>query len=101
MIKDNDINNDSQNEPLNNSQNNLYPSMSRPMDNTQVIEVNRHQDLIYYLRQIANNTSEYRIRQQNGDSVSFVVLFFVFLFLVYMGISFYRAGGFETLVGRS
>ena len=48
------------NEPLsigisNTYQSNLYPSL--PNMNSQVLEINRHQDIIFLLRQIADNTA--------------------------------------------
>ena len=98
-MKNNDIKNDnSQNEPLNTTQPNLYPSMNYPLQNSNIIQINRHQDLIFYLRQIADNTAENR-RSEENDTVSLIATFLIGLFLIYMGISFYRAGGFDTLVG--
>ena len=89
-----------QKEPLNSSnESNLYPNFNSNLHNSQIIEINRHQDLMMMLRQIADNTANLRRRNEDGDSVSFCVLFLVGLFFIYMGIGFYRAGGFETTVG--
>ena len=90
------------NEPLSNSisntyQSNLYPSL--PNMNSQVVEINRHQDIVYLLRQIADNTAGRRRRNEDNDNIAFCIIFLVSLFLIYMGISFYNAGGFDTTVG--
>ena len=91
------------NEPLSNNnisntyQSNLYPSL--PNMNSQVIEINRHQDIVYLLRQIADNTAGRRRRNEDNDMVSFCIIFLVSLFMIYMGVSFYNAGGFNTTVG--
>jgi YbbR domain-containing protein len=77
-------------EPLNtNTDNNLL--------NPQIVEVNRHQDLMEVLRRIERNTSGRR--NGDGDSVSLCVVFLIGLFFIYMGICFYRDGGFNTIVG--
>ena len=58
------------NEPLSNNnisntyQSNLYPSL--PNMNSQVIEINRHQDIVYLLRQIADNTAGQRRRNDHN-----------------------------------
>ena len=90
------------NEPLSNSISNTYqsnPYPSLPNMNSQVVEINRHQDIVYLLRQIADNTAGRRRRNEDDDIVSFSTIFLVSLFLIYMGISFYNAGGFDTTVG--
>ena len=90
------------NEPLSNNnisntyQSNLYPSL--PNMNSQVIEINRHQDIVYLLRQIADNTAGRR-RNEDNDIVAFCIIFLVSLFLIYMGISFYIEESFNTTVG--
>ena len=79
-----------------------YPSLDNIQEvqnNPQVIEINRHNDIKYYLRQIADNTSEQRRRNQDSDMVNCVIMFFVFLFFIYMGIHLYRATGFDTITG--
>ena len=58
------------NEPLSNNinntyQSNLYPFL--PNMNNQVVEINRHQDIVYLLRQIADNTAGRR-RRRNEDN---------------------------------
>ena len=54
---------------LNTSQNNqqIYPSLASM--NSQVIEINRHQDILYYLQQIADNTNDRRGREEDSDVV--------------------------------
>ena len=85
----------------NTTQNNqqIYPSLTSM--NSQVIEINRHQDILYYLRQIADNTNNRRRREEDCDVVSTIVIFLVALFLIFMTINFYRHEGFETNVGPS
>ena len=98
-MKNND-NLNNRNEPLNNTNNDNYPTFNNNLPNNhQIIEINRHQDLMMMLRQIVDNTSNQRRRNEEGDSVSFCIVFLVGLFLIYMGISFYRVGGFATVVG--
>ena len=90
------------NEPLSNSITNTYQSNPYPLlpnTNSQVVEINRHQDIIYLLRQIADNTAGRRRRNEDNDMVSFCIIFLVSLFMIYMGVSFYNAGGFNTTVG--
>ena len=98
-MKNNDnLNNRS--EPLNNTNNDNYPTFNNNLPNNhQIIEINRHQDLMMMLRQIVDNTSNQRRRNEEGDSVNFCIVFLVGLFLIYIGISFYRVGGFDTVVG--
>ena len=95
--KTNNINKPLSNNISNTYQSNLYPSL--PNMNSQVLEINRHQDIIYLLRQIADNTAGRRRRNEDNDVVAFCIIFLVSLFLIYMGISFYNAGGFDTTVG--
>lgn len=76
-----------------------YPSLNNL--NSQIVEINRHQDLMFYLRQIADNTAVRRRREEDCDAVSTIVIFLVTLFLIFMGINFYRHGGFETTSGPS
>ena len=76
-----------------------YPSLHNM--NSQIVEINRHQDLMFYLRQIADNTAVRRRREEDCDAVSTIVIFLVTLFLIFMGINFYRLGGFETTAGPS
>ena len=89
-------------EPLSNNisntyQSNLYPSL--PNMNSQVIEINRHQDIIYLLRQIADNTAGRRRRNEDNDMVSFCIIFLVSLFMICMGVRFYNAGDLILLLG--
>ena len=98
-MKNND-NLNNRNEPLNNTNNDNYPTFNNNLPNNhQIIEINRHQDLMMMLRQIVDNTSNQRKGNEGGDSVSFCIIFLVGLFLIYMGISFYRVGGFDTVIG--
>ena len=79
-----------------------YPSLQNIQEvqnNPQVIEMNRHEDIMYYLRRICDNTSEQRRRNQDSDMVNCVIMFFVLLFFIYMGIHLYRATGFDTITG--
>ena len=46
----------------------IYPSLTSM--NSQVIEINRHQDILYYLRQIADNTNNRRRKKEDCDVVS-------------------------------
>ena len=79
------------NNPFQNSQN--IPTQS------QIVQINRNQDIMYYLRQIADNTAVQRRRNEDGDLVSGIVIFLITLFMIYMGVSFYLRGGFMTTVG--
>lgn len=91
--KENDLNiNISRSEPL--TTNNTSSDNNLP--NPQIIEINRHQDLMAVLRQIAENT---RRNGRAGDSVGLYTVFLVGLFFIYMGICLYRDGGFNTIVG--
>ena len=76
-----------------------YPQIQTPTQSQVLMEINRHQDVMFYLRQISENTANRRRHDENHDAANTIVLFLVTLFLIYMGIGFYRAGGFETLVG--
>ena len=80
------------NNPFQNSQQNI-PTQS------QIVQINRNQDIMYYLRQIADNTAAQRRRNEDGDLVSGIVIFLITLFMIYMGVSFYLRGGFGTTVG--
>ena len=53
---------------LNNNQQEIYPSLVSV--NTHVIEINRHQDILYYLRQIVDNTNNRRRKKEDCDVVS-------------------------------
>ena len=78
-----------------------YPSQSQQevQNEPNIIEINRQSDILYYLRRIADNTSEQRRRNQDSDMVNCVIMFFVLLFFIYMGIHLYRATGFDTITG--
>ena len=79
-----------------------YPSLQNieeVQNDPQVIQINRHNDIMFYLRQIADNTSEQRRRNQDSDMVNCIIIFFVLLFFIYMGIHLYRATGFCTITG--
>ncbi len=69
-----------------------YPSFSDTNNNREYVEINRHQDIIYYLRDISEN-----IRNNNGDNVftNFSIVFLISLFFIYLIFRFYRIGGFD------
>ena len=53
-MKNDKLNLSSQNEPLNNSDSNLYPPFNNNLPNPQIIEINRHQDIMMLLKFIFN-----------------------------------------------
>ena len=83
----------------NQSTSNLYPSFQN-IDNPQIIQINRHQDIMYYLRQIADNTANQRRRNQDGDMLNIIMIFLVLIFFIYMGFVINGREGFDTKTGK-
>ena len=83
----------------NTNTNNRYPSLP-PFNNSNVVEINRHQDMLYYLRQIADNTREIRRAEGDNSIVNFSIIFLVFLFFIYMLIQYYTLNGFSYPVAN-
>ena len=101
-------NNENSNEEFNSSLNNLdtvtnnnrYPNIP-PFNNSNFVEINRHQDTLYYLRQIEDNTREIRRAEGDNSFVNFSVIFLVFIFFIYMFIQYYAQGGLDYPIYNS
>ena len=91
MNDDNNKNNINTPYNIMNDNNPFQNSQSIPTQ-SQIVQINRNQDIMYYLRQIADNTAAQRRRNEDGDLVSGIVIFLITLFMIYMSVSFCCVG---------
>ena len=78
----------------NNIENSRYPKIPN-FNNAHVVEMNRHQDMCYYLRQIAENTRPNRRNAEDHGFMNFAVILVVVFAIAFMVLRYGQEDGFS------